>query len=260
MLTNQNYLWVGTLLVFIALGSIIVFFIYSLVIHQKNFIKLQKERMRAEVESLEKERRRVAADLHDSLGPFLSAIKFQINSMDTNSEHDLTIISKASNHIDNMVTDIRRIANNLNPNVLYDKGLDAAIIQFIKTINNVSPVKINYHFDTNFNIVFSEEASIHIYRILQEVINNAIKHSEASVILIKIFKKSKKCFVLTQDNGKGFKIEQNDAQSIGLGLKNLATRTELLNGTFEIESMIGKGTIITFSFDIEKISKKIQHD
>jgi two-component system, NarL family, sensor kinase len=257
MFTNQNYLWLGTLLVFFILGFIIIFFIYSLVIHQRKFIILQKERMRAEVEALEKERKRVAKDLHDSLGPFLSAIKFQINSMDTQIPHDIDIIEKASGHIDNMVTDIRRIANNLNPNILHDKGLHAAISDFIKNIKSATPVKINYYNSTHTTITFTEEASVHIYRILQEIITNTIKHAQATEVLIKMYEKNKQCILLTQDNGKGFNTKEKNEQSTGHGLKNLATRTELLSGTFNITSEVGKGTTTIFEFNTIKISQKI---
>jgi two-component system, NarL family, sensor kinase len=246
---------IAVAIVFIILGLILFIFVSSLVRHQRKFIQLQKQRMKAELEALENERKRVANDLHDGLGPFLSAVKLQINSLDTAIPSDVELIKKVSDNIDSIVKNIRTIANNLMTTILHKSGLHAALLDFFATIQTQSPLKINYYNDTELNL--SVSAEINIYRILQELVNNTIKHANCTELLVKIYTDKKQLIILTQDNGQGFDIvKQKETGTKGLGLKNLETRAEILNGSMEIKTEVGKGVIFIFEFLLKDITHK----
>jgi len=233
---------------FAMLGAIFIFFFISVLRYQRKYIHLQKDLIKAEVDTLEKERQRIAGDLHDSLGPMLSAVKLQINSLDTELPDDITLIEKASGHIDNIMSNIRSIANSLTPKLLVRKGLEYGIQDLCLYTQSVFPIVIKYQATQVPRI--SGEAELNIYRIIQEIIHNTIKHAHCKELIIKLYSEKQKLVLLTADDGKGFeKDELKDAGS-GLGLRNIETRTEILKGTYEIISKAGGGTKFIFEFPV----------
>src|SRR5690606_15559385 len=111
----------------VGLGIIIAVFIATMIRHQRRNARLNKMRIRAEINTLEKERKRIATDLHDELGPILSAVRIQINHLKHQTEEDKKIIAFANKHIDDAISKTREISYNLLPNTLVRKGLAKAV-------------------------------------------------------------------------------------------------------------------------------------
>ncbi|HEX2609327.1 MAG TPA: ATP-binding protein [Flavisolibacter sp.] len=186
----------------------------------------------------------MAADLHDELGPLLSVIKMRINSIDVTDEDDREQQELSSRQIDEVLERLRGIARNLMPNTLVRKGLVKAVEEFTNAFNQTNHLKV--HFESNLNQDIDEERSINIFRVIQEICQNALKHSKASQLLIRLNETKKGIQVLCEDNGVGFDYEKMLKEGKGLGLRNLKSRVEIMGGQFMIESRPGKGTQYVF--------------
>jgi signal transduction histidine kinase len=233
------------------LGAIVIYFIWSFVRQQRRVMKWQQERISAEIETLENERKRIAEDLHDELGPMLSAIKLQINHLEPTDEFDQTILDKSSGQIDFIIERFRDISYNLLPNTLVRKGLKYAIEEYIYKMQRASNLAIT--FSGVNTIPLPQESEINLYRIVQEIVHNAVKHSRASVLKISLqFNKKNELVLTTEDNGVGFVNTKESEKNNGLGLLNLSSRVDVLNGTIECISTPGLGTKYFIKIPLQK--------
>ena len=244
--TQETKVYLAALIAAGVLGIILVYFIITMIRQQRITQKLNREKIEAEILTLEKERQRIASDLHDDLGPILSAIKFKINSVESKSEEDTELIRKASEHVDETIQRIRQIAFNLMPNTLTRKGLVAATEELISKIMESLPLKISYQLNPIPDI--SLQKSINLFRMIQEIIQNTVKHAGASELFIKLDAKDKYIVLTTEDNGIGFDYEKVNDLNRGLGLRNLASRVEIMNGISAVETGPGKG--VKYKFEI----------
>lgn len=232
----------------IVLGIIIVYFIISLTRHQRKNLELHRLNILAEITALEKERARIAADLHDELGPVLSAVKMKINSFELSDKEDKIQMEKTNVHIDELLKRIRDISFDLMPNSLVRKGLVIALKEFIDYLNNDSQIKFIFNCESDFQV--SEQKAVNIYRIIQEVAHNAIKHSSATEFCLNVKAVNKHLQMTIMDNGTGFDFEKESANKIGFGLRSLVSRTEIIGGQMYLDSIPGKGTTYTFEIPI----------
>jgi signal transduction histidine kinase len=228
------------------LGVIITFFIITMLRYHRRYVRLQKDRVMNEIAVLENERRRMAYDLHDGLGPMLSSIKLNINSIETNSKEDEAIIQKASNHIDDTITNMRAISYNLLPVTLERKGLFEALREFIDHASARSKLPIQLFLKHPVKIPKDKE--IHVFRMLQEIVHNSIKHAKAKNLYIGFGYDEERVVIFAKDDGIGFDYAHVKEHSGGLGLKSIESRADLLNCIMLVESAPGKGTSWLFKF------------
>ena len=230
----------GTIVFAVLIAIIILVFIISILRYHRRYVRLQKERMFAEITMQENERRRIANDLHDSIGPMLSSVKLNINSIEVKDSVDEEIVQKAGRHLDDIIKNMRQISHNLLPNTLERKGLIEALKEFTDSINDSKHIKI--HLQLVHELSIGKEKEIHLFRIIQEIVQNTLKHAKAKNLQIGIGQENEHVLILTMDDGVGFDTENAKGKSTGLGMKSLETRTEILNGKLVLESKPGKGT------------------
>ena len=163
-----------------------------------------------------------------------------MNSIDVHNSQDQEIIRKAGRHIDEIISSLRQISYNLLPNTLQRNGLSEALREFIRDIQSKHKVQIHLYLLKEVKI--DKEKEIHIFRMLQEMIHNALKHAHAKNLYIGISEENGNLQVMVKDDGKGFDVEKTKTESPGLGLKSLESRIEILNGHLSVESMPQKGT------------------
>ena len=226
--------------IFSVLITVIIFYFFASIIrYHRRYMKLQRERILAEITIQENERKRIAADLHDSLGPLLSAVKLNINSITIQPE-DKEILDRAGRSLDEIIGSMRQISYDLLPITLQMKGLTEAVKDFIGHISFKNSINIQLYVVKDFQVAKQKE--IHIFRMLQEIIHNAVKHANAKNMQIGLSAEGNFLLLLTKDDGRGFDVEQVKRGSTGLGLKSLESRCEVLNGTLTMESKPGSGT------------------
>ena len=245
---KETQIYTAVIIAAIILGIIIFYFFISIIRQQRKNLALQKQSVQLQIASLEKDRARIASDLHDELGPMLSAVKMKINSIEINDPDDEEEIEKTNMHIDDMLKRMREISFNLMPNTLIRKGLVIAIQEFISYIGRDNTLQIN--FSAGNNIILSEEKTINMYRIVQEIIHNTIKHAKATKLVIQIENIKDKVVLKTADNGVGFDQRKEEVETSGIGLRNLLSRTEMMKGQLFFESKKGKGTAYTFEIPV----------
>ncbi len=245
---KETTLYTAILIVCLTVGAIIIFFIVSIIRQQRRNLALYRQTVLAEITAMEKERARIAADLHDELGPMLSAIKLKINSFELTDEDDKSEVEKTNIHIDSLVKKMREISYDLIPNTLIRKGLVQALSEFADFINQAQ--KLQIHFIAQEPMLIDEQKSIHVYRVIQEIVNNAIKHSEANNLNIALKQEGGTLVLQTSDDGVGFDHYAATKGDGGIGLRNLLSRCEIVGGQMFVESEKTKGTKYTFEIPV----------
>lgn len=200
----------------------------------------------AMIEGQEKERQRIANDLHDDLGGLMTTIKWHFEALNDNknSEHH----KKTSHLLDEAYNKIRSIAHEKNSGVLANKGLLKAIKEMANTISGSDKLTIQV-IDYGLDQRLENSLELTIFRVIQELLANIIKHAEATDATIHITNHDDSLNILVEDNGKGF-ILKNIRKSSGMGIHSIEKRIENLEGTITIESELHKGTTIIIDIPI----------
>lgn len=231
---------IGMLVLFLLALSVIVFFIlYQRRLlaqqqkHQKAESDYQKELLKTFIQSQEQERSRIAKELHDDVGAMLTTTKLYFHQIvpELPPEELIEITGKMSGFFDDMIQSVRTISRDLRPVVLEKLGLIEAIQSNVQTIKDCGQINISFIDNTTHPITKSKE--LNIYRILQELLTNTLKHAEASVIKIELKHKESLLEILYEDNGKGLN-QKKLIHEKGLGLKNIESRLSILSGKMSI--------------------------
>lgn len=247
MYTEEATIFTVILIAVCIIAIIIGYYVYSIIQAHKLETTRKKNYMFNEIRVLEKERERIALNIHDSAGPELSLLKLNLDNIEILSEEDKLKVQKMKSHIDEIVKDLRNTSHNLMPTVLLNYGLIAAIQELAE---NMTRPSLKIEFSTDVQSEVSPEIAIHIYRILEEFIFNTIKHANATQIKI-LFKEDQKHYLIhARDNGKGFNLKHANKVQTRLGLKGFEYRAELLGGEFDMYSEEGKGIEIKLKIPI----------
>ncbi len=242
---------------------IILSFLYLLYVNkikqrQRNRLYEDKLRHSAELtkavlEAEVHERKRIAFELHDGIGPMLSITKMNVtniledDSLSRQRQRDL--LSKTVSNLDDTLYEMKYISQNLAPMVLLEKGFEAAIKDLVTRIKHLKKYDVQHNIN-GLNGSLEPFIQHALYRTIQEVVNNIIKHAAATEINLEILQSKHDITVMIEDNGVGFDIKENSSE--GLGLQNAESRILGLNGSFFVDSMIGRGTIITIILPLTK--------
>ncbi len=218
-------------------------------IQQQKIFQLEKEKQLMSVEAMlkgqEEERSRLAKDLHDGLGGMLSGLKMSFSNLKENMKMDVaneTVFEKSLDHLDSTIAELRKVAHNLIPEALVKFGLKSALKDFCESMQlSGNRVIIYEQFGTEREL--GNIADINIYRIIQELLNNAVIHGTANQILVQLTKTPAKVLITVEDNGKGFNLNSLNT-SHGIGLNNIKHRVNYFNGKTDIESKPAEGTTV----------------
>ena len=194
----------------------------------------------------EQERTRLAKDLHDGLGGMLSGIKYSLNTMKENlimTPDNAQAFERSIDMLDSSIQEMRRVAHNMMPEMLLKYGLDTALKEFCNDITRSGAIQTHYQSLGLTNNMFDQTISVTVYRIVQELVNNAIKHAAARNILVQVHQSTaeKLLTITVEDDGKGFDTTILQ-QPTGMGWKNIQNRVDFLKGKLDIRSSPGNGT------------------
>lgn len=255
-LTVANHNRVLLLIGFIASGLLIIFGFLFYTNRQKRIIAEKEKQsleqqqqvisLQAMINGQETERTRIAKDLHDSLGGTFSTIKMHLSTLEhqVKDEEHVALLEKCIGIVGNAATEVRRIAHNMMPEVLIKLGLIHSIEELAVNISSSKQLKVTFqHFGLNERL--SSPFEVMLYRIVQELLNNIIKHSDATETIIQFIREGNRLNITVEDNGKGF---SDQAISKGMGLTSVKERVHYLKGKLSIDSEVSLGTTVMMEF------------
>jgi len=255
--TFLNYLLIGS-----AVTLIIIFLLsYRNYKHKKKLqelriSELETDKMLTATEAVlkgeEQERSRLAKDLHDGLGGMLAGIKYSFQTIKGNlimTPQNQQSFERGMDMLDSSINEMRRVAQNMMPESLVKFGLDTALQDFCKDINLSGALQVSYQSIGLAGYQFEQTTAITIYRIIQELINNTLKHASAKTAIVQITKSGSLLAITVEDDGKGFDPKILDL-SKGMGWVSIKHRVDFLKGRLDINSQHGNGTSVHIEVDI----------
>jgi signal transduction histidine kinase len=259
-LTTQRNLIIGLSVVLLLAGGYVMYIqrrylkdqaiiaLQKEALHQNEINQLKKQHEVANLQTLittqEEERKRIAQDLHDSLGALLATLRnktYPSNNIDISSTQDQLRL------IDTVNAEVRRIAYNMMPPALIHMGLSAAIEDLVDALQQDQQLKISFQ-NIDYDQALDRDKEITLYRIVQELCTNVVRHAEARHLLIQLSRFNGTASLVVEDDGKGF---DRALQLHGMGMDSVQTRVEYLQGLMEIWTKPGEGTSITINVPVE---------
>jgi signal transduction histidine kinase len=224
---------------------------------QQEILNQQEMATRAVIKAEEDERQRIARDLHDGVGQMMSAAKMNLSAFESNlpasNPEQTQSLDKIIALVDESCREIRAVSHNMMPNALLKNSLASAVRDFIDKIDKRA-LKVHIYTEGLDERLDSNVETV-LYRVIQECVNNVIKHSGASTLDISINRDADGISATIEDNGKGFNT-QDKSRFEGIGLKNIITRIEYLKGTVDFDSAPGRGTLVAIHVPLGSETEK----
>jgi len=199
----------------------------------------------------EEERSRLAKDLHDGLGGLLSGVKYSLSNMKDNlivTPDNMAVFERSLDMLDASIRELRRVAHNMMPEMLNKFGLDEALKEYTNAVNATKLLAVKYQ-SLGMEDRVHQSTEIIVYRIVQELLNNVLKHAGASEAFIQLIRENSRLNIVVEDNGKGFDTGILK-DSKGAGWTNIRSRVEYLKGLLDLHSEPGKGTLVNIEFKV----------
>lgn len=257
-LKQKNY-FIAAVSSFLLLSIILAWLLYNRrklkekALLQEAVLQQQQLAAAAILQAEENERQRIAKDLHDGVGQMMSAAKMNLsafeNGLQFRDDEQKNSFDRIISLVDESCKEVRTVSHQMMPNVLLKSGLGKAVTEFLDKIDQ-KVLKINLYTE-GLNENIDENIEIVLYRVLQESVNNVIKHSGATELDISLVKETEGITATIEDNGKGFDIHHL-SEKAGIGLKNMRARVEYLKGTIDFDSSPGKGTLVAIFIPFNK--------
>lgn len=211
---------------------------------EEELIEERRRRLFEITDVQEREKKRIARELHDGIGQMLFGTKMHLESLRRKVKDNpiyLDQVQQIEQEMNNIISEVRNLSRKLRPSVLDDFGLIPALEQLLDQVKGSTNVEIIYEFH-NISERVNPQVEVAIYRIVQEAINNSIRHGKSTVVWVYLEQLEDYAELLIRDNGQGFDID--DRSKMGHGLKNMHERAETMMGQFEVSSVEGRGTVI----------------
>ncbi len=217
--------------------------------------ELEKEKQLAASEAVlrgqEEERKRLAKDLHDGLGGMLSGIKYSFSSMKENTimtPENQRAFERSMDMLDSSISELRRVAHNMMPESLLRFGLEISLRDICRDITGSGALTVNFQAIGLRNLEADQQTQIIIYRLVQELLNNILKHAVAANAIVQLTFLDGKLAITVEDDGKGFDLKILESSN-GIGFSNLKSRVDYLGGKMDIESEPGRGTTVNIEIN-----------
>ncbi|MBC7381673.1 MAG: hypothetical protein H7296_01615 [Bacteroidia bacterium] len=256
---NENILIIyvaGSVFTFVLVAFIIIYvYLHQAKVNRFNIhireqeLKKQQELFIALQNGEEKERKRLAEELHDGIGARLSGLNMSIEYLKMNPDQHQALLEKISTGMNETINELREISQNLQPSFLLSKGLETALAELISHLNNKECCYYQLFVETNWE-VFNTHIQINIYRIISELLHNVKKHAAASQASAQVIGGDGMVQIIVEDNGTGF---ANKETGMGIGLLNIKNRVDLCKGKLLIDTSV-KGTVIIVELPVNNFT------
>ncbi|MBI3137895.1 MAG: hypothetical protein HYZ15_04855 [Sphingobacteriales bacterium] len=246
------YILTGATLI---VGGLIGYFLISLARQFERYRKQQDGYNRAKLEVLEQERRVISADLHDDIGPLLSAALLKLSTVNPEGAREKGFLQQADGHIREIYTRIRELSVQMVPRAIEKKGPFYGLDEFAESCLQGQELRVDITLLSCPGL--GEYRSLHLFRILQEILHNTIRHAAARQLEVDAWIEGKELFVQTRDDGRGFDLAVAQEKG-GLGLQNITVRARMIGARLTMRSSPGKGT--RYSIQLPLTEETNKHD
>jgi len=253
---NNLLIFIGVAFFLVIIGTYLLYLNYKhkqQVKLQQAIINLTEKKSRDAVAAEIQERKRIGRELHDGLGQVLSVVRLNLSVLHQRKQlgesRKEELFDTTFKSIDEAFNELRNISHNLAPTLLSEKGLIEALKNLSDIINKTNHLRMqieSFGFETELDGLTEHT----IYRAIQELLNNTIKHANASLFTVQLIKSKKEVTFMVEDNGNGFNVNDAEANNSG-GISNIKSRVENLNGTIYVDSMINRGTIVSITIPLQ---------
>jgi len=219
-------------------------------------LKEQQFRSALILEGQEEERRRISRDMHDGIGQYLTALKYNLDGISVvKAKPEKERLENSKKLLQDIIKEVRRISFNLTPVALSDYGIVAVLNKFSEEMSKISKIPVSFENSTGFQARLEAKTENNLYRIVQEAVNNAIKYSEATEIKIFLSHNAQYLHLEIRDDGKGFDYKALDKQgyftATGHGIFNIRERVNFIQGVLQVDTAPGQGTAIKIDLPLE---------
>lgn len=256
---SRNYMYITIAGLVVALSAAAFFFLQfrnKKQAHKRELKSLQQQKeiqlMQATMQGEERERSRIARDLHDGVAGMLAAVKMHFSSIPSEAEMLMQTegYQQGIRLLDEAAGELRKTSHNLMPEILLQHGLDEALRRYCNNLNNSKTIAIEYDSWGDIDR-FSDAFELSVYRIVQELINNIVKHSKSTQAIVQLTQQNGLLCISIEDNGIGFNSDK--MQSDGIGLVSLRSRVRAMNGKIELNASEKNGVTAYLEFEISEL-------
>jgi two-component system, NarL family, sensor kinase len=247
-------------LLIVAIGIIVLVLVYQKkqlqYIGEKKQLQVtfEKEILESKLEIQEQTLKNISQEIHDNIGQVLSLVKLNINTMNCNEPIQLqNKITDSRQLITKAIQDLRDLSRSLNTDYIVESGLSKALEYELDIIKKSGGYQVKFDIEGKQYRLGNQQELI-MFRIVQEALHNIIKHAKATIIEVRILFEPDLVILKIIDNGTGFdasRIEQNDYSKLGLGIRNMRNRANIINTHFQITSTLEKGTTVVLTLPLE---------
>jgi signal transduction histidine kinase len=239
---------------FVLLLAVSIFMFFRIYMKRKNTLLLEKERMRIQFEQTllqskleiqEETFTYISREIHDNIGQALSMVKLNLHTLDLPADDQR--MATIDEMLEKSIADLRSLSHSLDSDSIRINGWENEVEKLLFNLQKTRKYKVNFHAEPDLPALGKDKPII-LFRIIQEVINNIIKHAKATAIEFSAFQKNKIICIEIKDNGKGFDRSKSVA---GSGLNNLASRSKMIDADLQINSAPGEGTLVKLSINEE---------
>jgi signal transduction histidine kinase len=255
----RSLLFGGILVMLVLAITLIVFF----VLYQKKYIaqqmyllQIQSEHQRklliSSIEAQEKERERIARDLHDEIGSALSTAKLFVGQLQMGEPdpEKRQLSSQVRDILTSTLQEVRNISHDLMPDVLRKFGLAEALQHLVDVVAEASSLEVHFQRKAQPQLPYQHELAL--YRIVQELTHNALRHANATRLTLRLWQEEHVLHALVEDDGRGFDWQSlHTSKEAGIGLKSIEARVSMLAGTLHVDTAPGQGTRIRIAIDLQ---------
>ncbi|MBE2247185.1 MAG: hypothetical protein IAE67_07995 [Candidatus Competibacteraceae bacterium] len=245
MVAKENEIYIALLIISGFLLVALLFFVVIMIINHFRLRRMQQMLVKSEIIGSESERRRMSETLHDDINPTLTLGLMYLQMLELKDEKNIDMMEKARTIINDTIFKVRMVSHDLSPYLIGENGLIACIEQHLEKVRELNSIDIDLEVRGK-NPKLSIEGMVDIYRIVQESINNVIRHAQATHLRIGFYVFEKDIHIIISDNGIGFHYSYKslfDTDSTkGIGIKSIYNRVVNLSGTLDIQTKSGGGT------------------
>lgn len=217
--------------------------------HMKEVFTLQEGFQRAllqtQLEIQESTFTQISQEIHDNIGQMLSLVRINLNRMSGQANQEQ--IDATDELLGKAIVDLRNLSHTLNTNYMTESGLVPSLIKLVETLRRTGSFDIDFQSHAS-TIKIQKEKSIILFRMVQECINNVIKHAEATLVNVSLEEAGDSIIIRIRDNGKGFDPQVLEKRSGGLGISNIFTRAKMIGADVQVDSAVNSGTNIQITF------------